>query len=97
VDCRFHCLIEVPVSRRDTDNWVKATLDLCETVGLISNDGNLAELIVRPVAGRDDVMVALWCLPLMGAVRKAAKPRGAKGAGRTVTRTKPGLTWKMPA
>ena len=84
------------MSRRDTDNWVKATLDLCETAGLISNDGNLAELIVRPTQ-REDVMVAIWCLPDMGAVRRAAKPRGAKGAGRTVTRTKPGMTWKLPA
>jgi Holliday junction resolvase RusA-like endonuclease len=99
VDCRFNALIEVPISRRDSDNWAKATLDLCETVGLISNDGNLHELIVRPVA-REDVMVAIWALPEMGAVRRAAKPRGAKGAkgaGRTVTRTKPGLTWIPPA
>jgi Holliday junction resolvase RusA-like endonuclease len=100
VDCRFHCLIEVPVSRRDTDNWVKATLDLCETCGLVTNDGNLAELIVRPVAGRDDVMVALWCLPLMGGVRKpAAKPRGdgRRDISRRSVKMRPGMTWKLPA
>jgi hypothetical protein len=48
-------------------------------------------------------MVAIWCLPEMGAVRKAATPRGAKGAdgrrdiSRRAVKMRPGLTWKMPA
>ena len=99
IDCRFNCLIEVPITRRDTDNWSKATLDLCESVGLMSNDGNVAELVVRPVQ-REDVMVAIWCLPEMGEIRKQAKPRGTGREGRTgraVKRKLPGLTWRLPA
>ena len=90
IDCRFNVVIEVPITRRDTDNWSKATLDLCESVGLMTNDGNVSELIVRPVQ-REDVMVAIWCLPEMGEIRKQAKPRGS--GGRVVTRKRPGLTW----
>ena len=79
IDCRFNCLIEVPISRRDTGNFEKATMDLCEHVGLLTNDGNAFEIVIRP-RPRIDVMVALWCLPLMDGVRKQAKPRGG-GAG----------------
>ena len=96
IDCRFNCVIEVPITRRDTDNWSKATLDLCESVGLMSNDGNVAELIVRPVQ-REDVMVAIWCLPEMGEIRKQAAARGTGRPGRTVKRKRPGLTWRLPA
>ncbi len=74
IDCRFNVLIEVPISRRDTGNWEKATMDLCEHVGLVSNDGNVNELRVRPT-DRQDVMVAIYCLPDMGGVRKAARAR----------------------
>jgi Holliday junction resolvase RusA-like endonuclease len=94
VDCRFNCLIEVPITRRDTDNWVKATLDLCENVGAFTNDGNVAELIVRPTQ-REDVMVALWCLPEMGAVRKPAAV--CVRATRRHAPKRRALTWKMPA
>ena len=95
IDCRFNCLIEVPISRRDSGNWEKPALDLLEHVGVVTNDGNVNEIIIRPVA-RDDVMVALWCLPEMGAVRKQAPPRRAgrvwgspsKNAGKA-------LTWKL--
>ena len=62
----------------------------------MTNDGNVSELIVRPVR-REDVMVAIWCLPEMGAVRKQAKPRGTGREGRTVARKRPGLTWRLPA
>ena len=98
IDCRFNCLIEVPITRRDTDNWAKATLDLCESVGLMVNDGNVSELIVRPVQ-REDVMVAIWCLPEMGEIRKQAKPRGSgrRDTSRRAIRARPGLTWKLPA
>ena len=99
IDCRFNVVIEVPITRRDTDNWSKATLDLCESVGLMTNDGNVSELIVRPVQ-REDVMVAIWVLPEMGEIRKQAKPRGTgqrERTGRTVKRKLPGLTWRLPA
>jgi hypothetical protein len=96
IDCRFNVLIEVPISRRDTSNWEKATLDLCETVGLVANDGNSNEVLIRPVA-REDVMVALWVLPEMGAVRK---PSAACVRATRMRRHAPkrrALTWKMPA
>ena len=77
IDCRFNVIIEVPVSRRDSDKrWAKATMDLCESVGLITNDGNVNEINIRPMP-RADVAVALWCLPAMDGVRKQAAPRRA--------------------
>ena len=92
IDCRFNALIEVPVSRRDSDNWAKATLDLLEDVGALTNDGNLHELTIRPTT-RNDVMVALWCLPEMDGVRKQAPPRRA---GRVWNKPKSnGLTWRL--
>ena len=93
IDCRFNCVIEVPVSRRDTGNWEKAVLDLLEHVGVVTNDGNVHEIIIRPVE-RDDVMVGLWCLPGMSAVRKQAAARRVSKPWR---KHRPGLTWKMPA
>jgi Holliday junction resolvase RusA-like endonuclease len=93
VACRFNCLLEVPVSKRDSDNWLKATLDLLEHVGAVTNDGNVAELAVRPVE-RSDVMVALWLLPGMGGVRPPAKPRYV---GKEWRRPKAkGLQWRLP-
>jgi Holliday junction resolvase RusA-like endonuclease len=94
IDCRFNCIIEVPITRRDTDNWSKAVLDLCESVGAISNDGNLNELFVRPVP-REDVMVALWVLPEMGAVRRPAAPR-ARPVMRRHAPKRRALTWLAP-
>ena len=101
IDCRFNVIIEVPVSRRDSDNWVKATMDLLEHVGALTNDGNQHELIVRPTA-RADVAVALWCLPGMDGVRKQAAPRGGGQRAGRVRAMKPkgkraALTWKLPA
>ena len=95
IDCRFNVLIEVPISRRDTANWEKATMDLCESVGLITNDGNSCEVLIRPVA-RADVAVALWCLPGMDGVRKQAAPRRT-GRMSPVKRKRAALTWKLPA
>jgi Holliday junction resolvase RusA-like endonuclease len=99
IDCRFNVLIEVPISRRDTSNWEKATLDLCETVGLVANDGNSNEVLIRPVA-REDVMVALWVLPEMGAVRAPVAAR-VRPAMRRHAPKRRALTWlapgKMPA
>jgi Holliday junction resolvase RusA-like endonuclease len=95
IDCRFNVLIEVPISRRDTSNWEKATLDLCETVGLVANDGNSNEVLIRPVA-REDVMVALWVLPEMGGVRAPAAPRVRPVMRRTAPKRRT-LTWIMPA
>lgn len=93
VTCRFNCVVEVPISRRDSDNWIKATLDLLEHVGVVSNDGNVAELAVRPVE-RADVMVALWLLPGMGGVRPRAAPRYV---GREWRRPRvKGLQWRLP-
>jgi Holliday junction resolvase RusA-like endonuclease len=93
VVCRFNCLIEVPISKRDTGNWEKATLDLLEHVGVVSNDGNLNQLEVRPVE-RKDVMVALYLLPDMGGVRPQAPDRYI---GKEWRRPKSkGLQWKLP-
>lgn len=94
IDCRFNVVIEVPVSRRDSDNWIKATLDLCESVGLFVNDANAHEVTVRPTA-RDDVMVALWVLPEMGSVRKRAAPRPFRRTWKAAPK-RPGLTWREP-
>ena len=98
IDCRFNCLIEVPISRRDTGNFEKATMDLCEHVGLLTNDGNAFEIVIRP-RPRIDVMVALWCLPAMDGVRKQAAPRGGgQRAGRSWSRGKAkraALTWLL--
>jgi Holliday junction resolvase RusA-like endonuclease len=96
IDCRFNCLIEVPITRRDSDNWSKAVLDLCETVGLITNDGNACEITIRPVA-REDVMVALWVLPEMGGVRKPAAACVRATRTRRHAPKRRALTWKMPA
>ena len=96
IDCRFNVVIEVPISKRDSGNFEKPTMDLCEHVGLVTNDGNAHEINIRPVP-REDVMVAIWCLPEMGEIRKQAKPRGTgqrERTGRTVKRKLPGLTWK---
>ena len=96
IDCRFNCIIEVPISRRDTGNFEKPTLDLCETAGLVTNDGNAHEISIRPVP-REDVMVALWCLPEMDGVRKQAAPKGGgRRAGRVWSRPKAnGPTWRL--
>ena len=99
IDCRFNVVIEVPISKRDSGNFEKPTMDLCEHVGLVTNDGNAHEINIRPVR-REDVMVAIWCLPEMGEIRKQAKPRGTGRTGRTgrtVKRKLPGLTWRLPA
>ena len=100
IDCRFNVIIEVPISRRDTGNFEKATMDLCEHVGLITNDGNAHEITIRPMP-RADVAVALWCLPGMDGVRKQAAPRGGRqraGRMRAVkSKGKRALTWKLPA
>ena len=48
IDCRFRAgVIEVPVSRRVAGNWEKAVLDLLEHVGVVTNDGNVHEIIIR--------------------------------------------------
>ena len=85
IECRFNVLIEVPISRRDTDNWTKPTMDLCEHAGLITNDGNQNEVRVRPT-DRQDVMVAIYCLPDMGGVRKAAKARHVGRIGKVIAK-----------
>src|ERR1700689_3013554 len=72
ITCRFNVTIEVPISRRDTDNSLKPLLDLCQLVHAISNDGNQNEVRIVP-ATRDDCMVALTPLPEMGGVRAPAK------------------------
>ena len=96
IDCRFNVIIEVPISKRDSGNFEKPTMDLCEHAGLVTNDGNAHEITIRPVP-REDVMVALWCLPEMDGVRKQAPPKGGgRRAGRTWSRPKAnGLTWRL--
>jgi Holliday junction resolvase RusA-like endonuclease len=93
IDCRFDVLIEVPISRRDVGNNEKGIMDLCEHVGVVNNDGNASSITIRQ-AVRTDVMVAIWPLPTMGGVRKAAKPmRVSRPRAR---KNKPGLNWIRP-
>lgn len=54
---------------RDTDNNIKPLLDIAETVGLVSNDGNQLRLSVEPTE-RTDVLVTLTERPEIGMVRK---------------------------
>jgi len=91
--CRFDLVIEVPISRRDTDNFAKPIGDLCQYAGVVTNDGNVRKVTIEPV-DRTDCMAAFWPLPEMGAVRKAAKP--VRVAGPRAPRKKPGMTWLEP-
>lgn len=91
IACRFDLTIEVPISRRDTDNWAKPVGDLCQRVGIVTNDGNVHQVTITPVA-RDNVMAAFWLLPDMEGVRKAAKVRPP--GTRKIVRKKPGLSWE---
>lgn len=70
--CRFDLTIEVPISRRDTDNWAKPIGDLCQHAGVVTNDGNVHQITITPTA-RQDCMAAFWSLPEMGGVRAPAK------------------------
>jgi Holliday junction resolvase RusA-like endonuclease len=92
IDCRFDALIEVPISRRDVGNNEKAVMDNCEHAGLVSNDGNARSITIRQTS-RDDVMVAIWPLPTMGSIRKAAKPMRISRP--RTRRAKPGLSWVL--
>lgn len=71
ITCRFNVSIEVPISRKDTDNHVKPLLDLCQLVNIISNDGNVNELRIVPT-DRTDCLLAFVPLPEMGGIRKPA-------------------------
>lgn len=90
INCRFNMTVEVPISRRDTDNWMKAIGDVCQHARVVTNDGNLHQITVTPVE-RNDCMAAFFPLPDMGGVRKEArlKPVGAAWKNRN----KPGLSW----
>lgn len=92
IDCRFNLTIEVPISRRDTGNFEKPICDLCEHVGVVSNDGNAHQIVVTPVE-RTDCMAAFFLLPEMSGVRKAAKPRRVGVAWKP--KNKPGLSWRL--
>lgn len=72
IDVRFDAAIEVPISRRDTDNHIKPLLDLLQNIGLITNDGNANEVRIVPV-DREDCMIALTPRPDLGHVRTPAK------------------------
>ncbi len=94
IDCRFNVQIEVPISRRDTDNWTKPCLDLCQHVGVVTNDGNMHKVEVVPV-DRDDCRVAFWPLPEMGSVRAKAKPAYVGRVWKPKPKGKQ-LTWLRP-
>jgi Holliday junction resolvase RusA-like endonuclease len=97
LDCRFNLDIEVPISRRDTGNHEKALCDLCESCGVVTNDGNAHRISVTPTE-RTDCLLVFTPLPEMGAVRQA--PKGARPRARPVMRrTAPkrrALTWLAP-
>jgi Holliday junction resolvase RusA-like endonuclease len=71
IACRYDMTIQVPISRRDTGNYEKAIGDLLESVGVVTNDGNVHRLAVEPMA-RTDCAVCITPLPAMGGVRKPA-------------------------
>jgi Holliday junction resolvase RusA-like endonuclease len=74
LDCRFNLDIEVPISRRDTGNHEKALCDLCESCGVVTNDGNAHRISVTPTE-RSDCLLVFTPLPEMGAVRRPAPNR----------------------
>jgi hypothetical protein len=74
LDCRFNLDIEVPISRRDTGNHEKALCDLCESCGVVTNDGNAHRISVTPTE-RTDCLLVFTPLPEMGAVRRPAPNR----------------------
>jgi len=86
VDCRFDARIEVPISRRDTDNWAKPLLDLMEHVGIVTNDGNMHDVTISPT-DRDDCLIALTPRPDLGGVRtKSARKKRTGGPPAKPTR-----------
>ena len=99
--CRFNLDIEVPISRRDTGNHEKALCDLCESCGVVTNDGNAHRITVTPT-NRTDCLLVFTPLPGMDGVRKQAAPRGGRQrVGRMSPVKRKGkraaLTWKLPA
>jgi Holliday junction resolvase RusA-like endonuclease len=78
IDCRFDARIEVPISRRDTDNWAKPLMDLMEHVSIVSNDGNMNVVTVTPV-DRADCLVALTVRPDLGGVRTVSTRKKRTG------------------
>lgn len=78
IEGRFDVRIEVPISRRDTDNWSKPLLDLMEHVGVVSNDGNMHQVTVTPT-DRTDCLIAITERPDLGAVRKPSTRKKRTG------------------
>lgn len=74
IECRFDADISVPISRRDTDNWAKPLMDLCQHIGIVTNDGNMNRITVVP-SERDDCSIALTPRPDLDGIRKKAKAR----------------------
>jgi Holliday junction resolvase RusA-like endonuclease len=83
--CRFNLTIEVPISRRDTGNWEKALCDLCESVGVVTNDGNAHSITITPT-DRADCMLAFWPLPDMGGVRASGFKKKRSGGRKAAPR-----------
>ena len=79
----FNLDIEVPISRRDTGNHEKALCDLCESCGVVTNDGNAHRITVTPT-NRTDCLLAFTPLPAMDGVLKQAAT------------DMPGRTWAHP-
>jgi Holliday junction resolvase RusA-like endonuclease len=95
ITCLFNVTIEVPRSRMDLDNHLKPILDLCQMVGVISNDRNAVGINIVP-ADREDCMAAFYALPdAVVPTRKRIRSRIV--VGRTWGRAKgTGLHWKLP-
>jgi hypothetical protein len=96
LDCRFNLDIEVPISRRDTGNHEKALCDLCETCGVVTNDGNAHRISVTPTE-RTDCLLVFTPLPEMGAVRRPAAACVRATRMRRHAPKRRALTWKLPA
>jgi Holliday junction resolvase RusA-like endonuclease len=95
LDCRFNLDIEVPISRRDTGNHEKALCDLCETCGVVTNDGNAHRISVTPTE-RTDCLLVFTPLPEMGGVRKPAAACVRATRSRRHAPKRPALTWLAP-
>lgn len=79
IACRFAIYITVPDTGRDLDNFIKSTLDLCQSMGAVANDGNAAIIHVR-FEERESMHVSIIAMPALNNIRPAPKPKALRQA-----------------